>query len=188
MKRLIGMPRLVIVVGGALFMQGCATVALPAQQPRDLPALYRVDEGFYRGGQPSPTGLEQLHCMGIKTVISLRQPSKAMEEERRLVEQLGMRWLNIPMWFWWRPSDRQVHQFLELVTDPTSRPVFVHCRQGWNRVGVMVAIYRVAYQGWTPQRAYREARQRGLVWWNVLTRYVLFRETMREYLVTASSS
>lgn len=188
MKHRIGVPRLVTVVGGALLVQGCATVALPVQRTSDLPAFCQVDEGLYRGGQPSQAGLEQLRHMGVKTIISLRQPSRAMEGERRLVEQLRMQWVNIPMWFWWRPSDRQVHQFLELVTDPTSRPVFVHCRQGWNRVGVMVAIYRVAYQGWTPQRAYREARQRGLVWWNVLTRYVLFRETLREYLVTTSSS
>ncbi len=77
--------------------------------------------------------------MGVKAIIGLRQPSGAMEEEHRLVEQLGMRWVNIPMWFWWRPSDRQVHQFLSIVRNPANRPVFVHCRQGWNRVGIMTA-------------------------------------------------
>jgi len=170
-----------VLAGGVLLLQGCATTALRAHQANELPAFRQVDEGFYRGGQPSRAGLEQLHQMGIKTMICLRQPSRAMEEERRLAEQLGMRWINIPMWFWWRPNDKQVHQFLAIVSDPANRPVFVHCRQGWNRVGIMTAIYRVVQQGWDPRRAYAEARQFGLVPWNFLSRYVVLYETLREY-------
>lgn len=145
-----------------------------------LPVFYQVDEGLYRGAQPSPEGIERLARMGIRTVISLRQPSRAMVEERRQVERLGMRWVHIPMWFWWSPSDRQVRQFLSVATDPASRPVFVHCRQGRNRAGVMCAVYRVAYQGWDPQHAYAEGRRLGLVPWNLLSRYVLFHAVPRD--------
>ena len=169
------------VIGGLLLAQGCATTALRARQTNDLPALYQVDEGFYRGGQPSRAGLEQLQGMGITTIICLRRPSRAMEEERQLAGALGMQWVNIPMWFWWRPSDAQVHRFLAIAGDPAQRPVFVHCRQGWNRAGIMTAIYRVVRQDWEPRRAYAEARQLGLVPWNLLSRHVILRETRREY-------
>jgi hypothetical protein len=64
---------------------------------------------------------------------------------------------------------------LALATDPAHRPVFVHCRQGRNRAGIMTAIYRVAYHGWTPQRAYAEGRAYGLVPWNALTHWILIR-------------
>ncbi len=175
-------------LGSTLFLQGCATVAPGASHSQDLPMFYQVDEGLYRGGQPLDEGLRQLQRMGIKTVISLRQPSKAMEEERRLVEQLGMRWVSIPMWFWWRPSDQQVHQFVGIVSDPAHRPVFIHCRQGRNRAGIMVAIYRVACQRWSPRQAYAEARQHGLVWWNLLSRYLLFYETRREFMKFATAA
>ena len=175
-------------LGSTLFLQGCATVPAVASHSQDLPIFYQVDEGFYRGGQPSDEGLRQLQRMGIKTVIGLRQPSKAMAEERRLVEQLGMRWVNIPMWFWWRPSDRQIRQFLAIATDQAHRPVFIHCQQGWNRSGIMTAIYRIAYQGWEPRRAYAEARQFGLAPWNLLSRYVVLYETLREYAITHPSS
>jgi len=188
MRRLLGLLPLGVFAGGVLLLQGCAMTALRAHQAHELPAFRQVDEGFYRGGQPSRAGLAQLQRMGIKTVISLRQPSRAMEEEQRLAEQLGMRWVNIPMWFWWRPSDKQAHQFLSIVSDPAQCPVFVHCRQGWNRAGVMTAIYRIARQGWDPSRAYAEARQLGLVPWNFFSRYVLFYETRREYMVASSSS
>lgn len=186
MKRLCGLLPLGTLAGGVLIVQGCATTALRAHQAQELPAFQQVDDGLYRGGQPSQAGLEQLQRLGIKTIISLRQPSKAMEEERRSTEQLGMRWVNIPMWFWWRPSDKQVHQFLSIVSDPAQRPIFMHCRQGWNRVGIMAAIYRVAYQHWEPRRAYAEARYLGLVPWNLLSRYVILHESRREYLVSTS--
>ena len=146
-----------------------------------LPAFHQVDEGLYRGGQPSVEGLRQLAGMGVKTVISLRQPSAASRKERELVEQLGMRWVNLPMWFWWRPSDRQIREFLDIAQDSESRPVFVHCRQGWNRAGIMVAIYRIVHQGWTPKQAYAEARQYGMVAWNPTSRYILFTETPKEF-------
>ena len=181
MTRPAGVPWRVTWISAALLVPGCASLALPAQHSRDLPAFYQVDEGFYRGGQPSPAGLEALRQRGIKTVICLRHHSRAMDEERRLVEQLGMRWVNIPMWFWWRPSKAQVQQFLSIVSDPAQRPVFIHCRQGRNRAGVMAAIYRIARQGWEPRRAYAEARQLGLVPWNLLSRYVVLHEAPREY-------
>lgn len=145
----------------------------------------QVDAGLYRGGQPSSTGLEQLAGMGVKTVISLRQPSNAMERERQRAEQLGMRWVNIPMWFFWRPSDRQVQEFLEIATDPAQRPVFVHCRQGWNRAGILVAIYRVVSDGWAPPRAYAEARRFGLVPWNVFSRHLILHEAPRKFATVA---
>ncbi len=143
---------------------GCATLHLGSRATAlDLPAFVQVDEGYFRGGQPTMRGLEQLSQRGVKTVISLRHYSKQMEDERRLAEQLGMRWVNIPMWSWWRPSDPQVHEFLAIVNDPANRPVFVHCRQGRNRVGVMTAVYRVVHTGWTPQQAYAEGRRLGMV-------------------------
>ena len=32
--------------------------------------------------------------------------------------------------------------------DPDSYPVLIHCNAGLNRTGVMVAVYRMEYQGW----------------------------------------
>lgn len=173
-----------LLIAAVSVVPGCATGAVQRRATTvNLPAFIQVDEGLYRGGQPSPEGIRHLAQQGIKTVICLRQPSQAMEAERRLVESLGMRWVNLPMWFWWRPSDQQIHQFLQVVTDPASRPVFVHCRQGQNRVGVMTAIYRVTQQHWSPSQAYAEGRRLGMVSWNLLTRWLLFRETPREFVV-----
>ena len=167
-----------------LFVTGCATLHGVRSTSADLPAFIQVDDGLYRGGQPSPEGIQRLARMGVRTVISLRQPSKAMDNERQLTERLGMRWVNIPLWAWWRPSDQQIRQFLSIVRDPVNRPVFVHCLAGHNRAGMMVAIYRVVHQGWTPQQAYREARHLGLVPWNLASRALLFYEVKRVFVGT----
>jgi len=168
---------------------GCATFLRgPGTSRADLPAFVQVDEGFSRGGQPTMLGLQQLSQRGVKTIISLRHHSRQMEDERRLAEQLGMRWVNIPMWFWWRPSDRQVREFLTIVNDPANRPVFVHCRQGWNRAGIMTAIYRMVHDGWTAQQAYAEGRRLGMVPWNLVARHLLFHGVARMCLTPPVSS
>ena len=166
---------------------GCASSPSYKTATRDLPAFVQVDDGLYRGGQPTPEGLRALSRMGIKTVINLRHSSAALREEQRLVEQLGMRWVSLPMWFWWRPSDAQVSQFLSIVTDPASRPVFVHCRQGRNRVGVLVAVYRMVHDRWSADQAYAEGRRYGLVPWNFMSRHLLF-DTIPKRLTSSTTS
>ncbi len=56
MKQRIDVSWLISLVGGVLFVQGFATVVRSTQNTRDLPTFYPVDEGFYRGGQPTPVG------------------------------------------------------------------------------------------------------------------------------------
>ncbi len=161
-------------VCSGLLAAGCAAGGASAGT-NDLPAFRQVDEGYYRGGQPSPEGIQQLARMGVRTIINLRHHTAQMDQERQRAEQLEMQWVNLPLWYFWHPSDQHIQQFLALVTDPAHRPVFVHCRQGRNRAGIMTAIYRVAYHGWTPKRAYAEGRTYGLVPWNVFTHWLLIR-------------
>jgi len=43
--------------------------------------------------------------------------------------------------------------------------VFVHCRRGKDRTGVVIACYRMRAEGWTAEQALGEAKQHGLAWW-----------------------
>jgi len=174
--RLIGV---VACASGALVLSGCATVSSPAAGIPDLPGFQQVDPSLYRGGQPSPDGIRQLHRMGVTTIVSLRHRTNSTMEEERVATSLGMCWVRLPMHFWWRPSPEQISAFLALAANPSNQPVFVHCRKGRNRAGIMTAIYRVAQHGWTPERAYEEGRQLGLVRWNLLTRRILHQEIPR---------
>lgn len=149
-----------------------ARTSPPTQDERaalDVPIrrFSRVDARLFRGGQPDEAGFAHLRQLGIRTVISLR---KDPQDERQLVESLGMRFVNIPLTF--RPfglgdevPDDAIERFFDVVDDPASGTVFVHCWRGADRTGTLVALYRIARQGWDVDRAYDEARDTGMHWW-----------------------
>lgn len=132
--------------------------ARPAPAARDagLPNFGVVSEQLYRGAQPEDRGFAELAQLGIAIVVNFRHEREAIARERTLVEGLGMQYVSIP----WRghddPNIAQVAQFLRLLRDNPQRKVFVHCRRGAERTGVMVACYRISRQQWTPEQALAE--------------------------------
>ena len=58
----------------------------------------------------------------------------------------------------WDADEAEVLAFLRTVIKPENAPVFVHCRNGSDRTGTMVAAYRVVVQGWSKEAAIREMR------------------------------
>ena len=116
----------------------------------------KITESLFRGAQPHAEGIEQLKKLGITTVVDLRGENRDLiEKERKQVESLGMRFVNIPVSGWDPPSNEQVAQFLSLFKNPQEK-VFVHCRFGDDRTGVFVATYRMAHDHWLPYQAIKE--------------------------------
>ena len=117
----------------------------------------KINSNYYRGAQPGDRDYKDLAALGVTTVIDLTRDGRA--NEQRLVEQAGMRFYRIPMTTSEKPSEAAVAQFLKLVNDPASQPVFVHCQGGRHRTGVMTAVYRMTQDSWTAERAYQEMKQ-----------------------------
>ena len=118
----------------------------------------RVDEHYYRGAQPDDDDYADLAALGVKTLINLTSDD-AKANEQALVEQAGMRYVQIPMTTRVHPTVEQVSTFLRIVNDPASRPVYVHCVGGRHRTGVMSAVYRMTHDGWTAAQAFSEMKQ-----------------------------
>jgi tyrosine-protein phosphatase SIW14 len=116
-----------------------------------VPNFAQVAPGLYRGAQPTAEGFAALKKMGVKTVIDLR----SMHSDRDKLKGLGLRYAEIPC-FAWHPEDEDVARFLKLVADPANQPIFVHCAQGADRTGYMVAAYRMVEQGWSADDARQE--------------------------------
>src|SRR5881409_1828745 len=55
----------------------------------------KMDNRFYRGAQPDESDYQDLKALGVKTVIDLQD--HPTNYEKRDVEALGMRYVNIPM-------------------------------------------------------------------------------------------
>jgi protein tyrosine/serine phosphatase len=116
----------------------------------------QMDERFYRGAQPKEEDYRDLAALGIKTVIDLRGDSESYE--KRDVEALGMRYVNIPMGDKEYPKLDQVNQFLKLVDDASTGKFFVHCAGGRHRTGVMGAAYRFNHNHWNFDQVYAEMK------------------------------
>lgn len=116
----------------------------------------QMDDRFYRGGQPKEEEFQELKALGVKTVVDLRDDPQSYE--KRAVEALGMRYVNIPMSDTEYPKDAQIQSFMKLVNDPATGKFFVHCAGGKHRTGVVGAIYRFNHDHWTYDRAYAEMK------------------------------
>jgi len=115
----------------------------------------KVSEFLYRGSRPNAQGFSELKKLDVETVVNL-EGFWANGDERREVENLGMRYVNIPVGGWSTPSPATVARFLELIRDNPDQRIFVHCRFGDDRTGVMIAAYRMWRQNWTPEQALAE--------------------------------
>lgn len=126
-----------------------ATWATPLEKP-GLPNLHQVSPILFRGAQPSPEG------MLVKTVVCLR----GLHDDELPPEDSTLSCVSI-RFHTWHPEEDDMVKFLETMTDPKKQPVFVHCKRGIDRTGTMVALYRIAVQGWSKDEAVREMTQGG---------------------------
>ena len=116
----------------------------------------KMDDRFYRGAQPDESDYKDLKALGVKTVIDLQDNPTSYE--KRDVEALGMRYVNIPMSDSSYPKEDSINAFLKLVNDPSTGTFFAHCAGGRHRTGVVGAVYRFNVNHWNYDQAYAEMK------------------------------
>lgn len=143
-----------------------ASWARPIHRP-GLKNLHRVNSSLYRGAQPEEPGFKELQAMGIRTIINLR----GFHSDEPMLAGLPLRQEHISFKTW-HPEDEDVVRFLKIVGNPKRGPFFVHCLHGSDRTGMMLAIYRVAIQGWSKEEAIAEMTTGGFgfhsIWQNLV--------------------
>jgi tyrosine-protein phosphatase SIW14 len=143
--------------------QQTETQQAPVEAPSDviskqlIPDFAEVSPTLYRGAQPRKHGFEALAKMGVQIVVDLRGDR---DGERKEVTSLGMQY--VPMhWECSFPKDRTFAEFLTLIRKNPGKKIFVHCRVGDDRTGMMIAAYRMADEGWSPKQAMKEMTEYG---------------------------
>jgi protein tyrosine/serine phosphatase len=141
--------------------------------------LFQVSPELYRSRQPSAQALKNIlaqHAFAegsepIRTVISLL----TSDDDGAVLGNspaVNHEWLNFSPF---HPNQQNVIKFLRIVTTPSQQPVLVHCAQGSDRTGMMVAIYRIVVQGWSKDDALKEMIDGGYGFhaiWQDLVKYV----------------
>ncbi len=130
---------------------------------RDIPVknFLTVTDWLYRGGQPDATAIEALVKRGVRTIISLRWNMVVIRAERALAKKHGINYYSIPLSYWILPTRAQIDLFLSILDDQNKHPIFMHCLHGRDRTGMFTAIYRIARENWTADKAYAEMKNSG---------------------------
>jgi len=117
----------------------------PTVTPEALPGvnnLQVVDSRLWRGAAPTSEGYRALAAAGTTTVVDLRA-EEGLEDDARMVTDLGMKLVSLPVRDGQVPSTAKIEEFLA-ATQESGAKVFVHCGAGVGRTGAMAGAYLVA--------------------------------------------
>jgi hypothetical protein len=123
----------------------------------------------YSGIQPgSDRDYAFLKNRGIKTTLNLRKYLTWSEQtmyKRAVAHGFRYRHAGMPT-LWFKPKDSEVEQALSDLDNVELQPIYVHCRLGKDRTGMIVALYRVLYQKWDACDAWKAWKSLGYKPWN----------------------
>ncbi|PJG85519.1 tyrosine-protein phosphatase [Conservatibacter flavescens] len=119
--------------------------------------LYRIDDKLYRSEQLLPDHYALLKQNDIKTLINLRFFDR--NDDRQAFGQYPLTLINTPL-LTWHITPKEVAEVLwQIEQQQKQGAVLIHCYHGADRTGLISAMYRVIYQGWSLPKAKLEMTQ-----------------------------
>lgn len=122
----------------------------------------KIAPKLYRGSAPSPKDVASLQKkLGVKKIVSLDQQTGEVID--RACKLLGIKHIKIYM----SPEHSGRAGLIRLLSHNLKEtfleggPVFIHCREGKDRTGLVSAILQCKYLGIKPEKAIREAKSLG---------------------------
>lgn len=112
--------------------------------------LYQVTPTLYRSEQPNKSGMKELEKLGIKTVLNLRNRFRDKTE----VKGTGLILKRIKINSW-NISTATIIESLKII-EQAEKPILIHCLHGSDRTGIVIAAYRMMYEGWSKDAAIGE--------------------------------
>lgn len=135
-----------------------ASTVVTEHAPDMVSNFERVSAGIWRGAAPSDRAIEALAHDGVKTIVDLRMDGSGVAKESDQAKHLGLHYYHFPLGFN-HADDGTVRDILSIMTNPVNQPVFIHCRQGADRTGMLVGIYRRMWLGWSFKQTWNDMRR-----------------------------
>lgn len=145
-----------VAISVALCFTGCVVARRPL-------VATQVSPGILTGRQPrDQVDYEALKAQGVRTILSLQVLPWDVAQGRRQAEPFGITFRNVPVpASVLKPSESRVKEALMTLRDRTLRPVYLHCKLGRDRAVLIVGLYRIYFENWTPEAAWEEMLRSG---------------------------
>ena len=135
--------------------------------PQEIPNFHQVDADLYRGGHPRCVGYAKLAALGIRTIVDLQGATKgslrdceAHRRRRAFPFRIILFRINFLQTAVTGVSSESLRRlFASMETAP--KPIFVTCKLGDDRTGLVVALYRMKRREMSFDQARREALRYG---------------------------
>lgn len=114
--------------------------------------FYKVSDGIYRSAQPDKASMELLYTAGVKTILNLRKYHSDEYEAKNT--RLNLERIKIDAG---KIKDEDIIEALKILGN-SEKPILIHCWHGSDRTGVVVAMYRIIYEGASKEDAIKELR------------------------------
>jgi len=131
---------------------------------KDIPNFHQVDDVLFRGGHPNCTGYAKLAALGIQTIVDLQGGAVRSIQNCGKRRPTELRFHLIPFRIFFTQtaltgvSDKRLRSLFAAMRH-APKPIFVTCRLGDDRTGVIVALYRMRRGEMSFPRAEQEARR-----------------------------
>jgi protein-tyrosine phosphatase len=141
-----------------------------------------TERHVYRSGEMTAEGFEDAFArLGIRTVINVQDDfpdpelnrtflNRKTVRESEVCARHGVRYIALAPDLIERRTvgphhPKVIDQFLSVLDDERNFPVLIHCKAGLHRTGILCAVYRMEYQGWSTDAAYAELKAHGFGDW-----------------------
>ena len=153
--------KLVAILTLTLCLSACMTAApispRPSHWANQIKAdanFYQVDNKLYRSEQPIGADVSTIHAHAIKTIINLRQG----QDDNPALFGDTITLIKEPL-ITWRVKLSDIARILYTIEKhQKTGAVLIHCRHGADRTGIVIAMYRVIYQGMSINEARTEMK------------------------------
>ena len=129
----------------------------------------KINDNISTSGQPSKEEFEIIlkHDFDVVINLALSTATNALDNEDKIVSQLGMSYIHIPVDFE-KPTKDDLKLFLTLLSSLEGKKVFVHCALNY-RVSAFMYVYHKYFlqtpfdninltmmEEWSPSEAWQE--------------------------------
>jgi tyrosine-protein phosphatase SIW14 len=131
--------------------------------------VLKVNDDIFRGSQPKTVDdLASLKNMGVKYCLNLQTGEALLSdgspmEESWIEQNFSIKMIAFPLGLIAPPSHDKLNEALSIIQK--NQPIYIHCKDGVDRTGMVCAWYRMRKQGWSKHAATQEMKELGMHWW-----------------------